>query len=308
MKRSNTAASGAWHRPTDSEHSSRTGEKAISYTVTGSLVVPVLIVFVCPVFAMVFMRVILEHDGDVGRVADEIQKEGFFAMIKSSVWPYILGSRVAWGFILPFAAFQLLLMRIVPGKLTEGPVTPAGNIPVYKANGLLSFFVTLAAFVLAAFVLKLFNPADVYDHFREIIGTLNLFSLTFCLLLCLKGQFVPSSTDSGASGNIIFDYYWGTELYPRILGWDVKMFTNCRFGLMSWAVLLLCYATKQYQLGELSSSMTVAVGLQLIYIAKFFHWEMGYMKSLDIMHDRGGFMLVSSKTYLDLMLVECVVK
>ena len=310
MKRSNTAASGAWHRPTDGEGPTRraSSSKAVSYTVTGSLVVPVLIVFVCPVFAMAFMRVILVHDGDIGRVADELQKQGLFAMIKSSVWPYVLGSRAAWGFILPFAAFQLLLMRIVPGKMTEGPVTPAGNTPVYKANGLLSFFVTLIAFCVSAFVLKLFNPADVYDHFTEIIGTLNLSSLMFCLILCLKGTFVPSSTDSGASGNVIFDYYWGTELYPRILGWDVKMFTNCRFGLMSWAVLLLCYATKQHQEGELSSSMVVSVGLQLIYIAKFFHWEMGYMKSLDIMHDRAGFMLVSSTTYLNAVWVGCVAR
>jgi 7-dehydrocholesterol reductase len=35
--------------------------------------------------------------------------------------------------------------------------------------------------------------------------------------------------------------------------------------------------------------MAVAVGLQLVYIAKFFWWETGYLRSLDIMHDRAGF-------------------
>ena len=44
---------------------------------------------------------------------------------------------------------------------------------------------------------------------------------------------------------------------------------------------------------KIDDSMVVSVGLQLVYIAKFFHWEMGYMKSLDIMHDRAGFMLVN---------------
>lgn len=29
----------------------------------------------------------------------------------------------------------------------------------------------------------------------------------------------------------------GTELYPRIFGWDVKVFTNCRFGMMFWALV-----------------------------------------------------------------------
>ena len=69
--------------------------------------------------------------------------------------------------------------------------------------------------------------------------------------------------------------------------------SNVRFGMMGWPLLLLCYAAKQHQLFGLSDSMLVSVGLQLIYITKFFHWEMGYMKSLDIMHDRAGFYLVS---------------
>ena len=42
-----------------------------------------------------------------------------------------------------------------------------------------------------------------------------------------------------------------------------------------------------------SDSMVVSVGLQLIHISKFFIWEMGYMHSLDIMHDRAGWMIVS---------------
>ena len=306
MKRNGTnfAASGAWHHPNGSCEQIANGgrareaglaadKKQIAYTATGSVIVPMFLVLVCPAFAMVFVRVLVEYGGELGRFLQDTRQVGALQMLKTSAWPYILGSRKAWEFILPFAGFQLLLMRLVPGKITQGPVTPAGNIPVYKANGLLSFFITLAVFCLGGYVLKIFNPAEVYDHYQEIIGALNLSSLIFCLFLSLKGRFVPSTTDSGASGNLIFDYFWGTELYPRVFGWDIKMFTNCRFGLMSWALVLLCYATKQYQSGTLSDSMVVSVGLQLVYIAKFFHWEMGYMKSLDIMHDRAGFMLVN---------------
>ncbi len=82
-------------------------------------------------------------------------------------------------------------------------------------------------------------------------------------------------------------------LHAIFIGWDVKHFTNCRFAMMGWPLLLLCYAVKQHQLNGLSDSMVVSVGLQLIYISKFFIWEMGYMRSLDIMHDRAGWMIVS---------------
>lgn len=38
----------------------------------------------------------------------------------------------------------------------------------------------------------------------------------------------------------------GMELYPRIgKSFDIKVFTNCRFGMMSWAVLAVTYCIKQ---------------------------------------------------------------
>ena len=38
----------------------------------------------------------------------------------------------------------------------------------------------------------------------------------------------------------------GMELYPRIGRYfDIKTFTNCRFGMMSWPLLALTYAIKQ---------------------------------------------------------------
>ena len=55
----------------------------------------------------------------------------------------------------------------------------------------------------------------VYDHFDEFLGTLTVYSHILCFLLHLKGLVWSSSTDCGTSGNLIFDYYWGTELFPR---------------------------------------------------------------------------------------------
>ena len=101
--------------------------------------------------------------------------------------------------------------------------------------------------------------------------------------------FLHLVSDHGLSGNPVFDYYWGTELYPRIFGWDVKVFTNCRCGMMFWALSIISYASKQHEIyGYISSSMLVSVSLQLIYITKFYWWETGYLRTIDIMHDRAG--------------------
>ncbi|XP_039115811.1 7-dehydrocholesterol reductase-like [Dioscorea cayenensis subsp. rotundata] len=76
----------------------------------------------------------------------------------------------------------------------------------------------------------IFNPAIVYDHLGEIYSALVTGSLVFCVFLYIKGHLAPSSSDSGSSGNVIIDFYWGMELYPRIgKHFDIKVFTNCRF-------------------------------------------------------------------------------
>ncbi len=251
--------------------------------------VPLLLIIVCPPTAIVLWDTHTHLGGSLTELAHRISELGFFGYLAETWGPVAFGSPTAWTIIASFAAFELLLMRILPGARFEGPITPMGNVPVYKANGVGAFAFTISAFCLASFGLGWFRASILYDHLGEILGALNVFSLVFCLLLYLKGRFRPSSSDASYTGNFIFDYYWGTELYPRIAGWDVKMFTNCRFGMMGWPLLLLSYAAKQAELYGLSDSMMVAVALQLVYVAKFFWWETGYLRSLDIMHDRAGF-------------------
>jgi 7-dehydrocholesterol reductase len=254
-------------------------------------VLPALLIVVCPPAVMLLWYTHAALGGSIAELARVFARDGFFETLSAAWGPNFFGSATAWTIIGIFAGTELALMRLLPGKPFQGPVTPEGNVPVYKANGVLAFATTLTLFAVGAFALRLFPASILYDHLGEILGAMNLFSLVFCVLLYVKGRFAPSTSDHGLSGNFVFDYYWGTELYPRVLGWDVKMFTNCRFGMMGWPLLLLSYAAKQEELYGLSDSMVVAVALQLVYVAKFFWWETGYLRSLDIMHDRAGFYL-----------------
>lgn len=251
--------------------------------------VPLFMLIVCPPTVFVFWYINTLMGGSFEAFGAWMMQDGFFHVLKTIWAPVLFGSWMAWKILAYFAAFQLLLMKIVPGKPFLGPITPKGNIPIYKANGVACFFITTIGFIVTSFGLHLFSPTIIYDHLGELLGALNTFSLLFCLFLYFKGKYSPSSTDSGTSGHLFFDYYWGTELYPRILGWDLKMFTNCRFGMMAWGLILLSYAAKQHELYGLSDSMIVAVALQFIYLTKFYFWETGYLRSLDIMHDRAGF-------------------
>lgn len=251
---------------------------------------PLLLLTVCPPLVMVVWYTNVALDGSIQNLYSLFSQEGIFTTIYKIWSPLFFGTADAWKILAAFAGFELLLMKILPGRKFEGLVTPKGNVPVYKANGVSAFICTLGLFYAGSSHFKLFSPTIIYDHFGGLLGALNFFSLLFCFFLYFKGRYKPSSTDSGTTGDAVFDYFWGMELYPRIFGWDVKMFTNCRFGMMGWGLIILSFAAKQQQLyGVLSDSMIVAITLQLLYIAKFFWWETNYLRSLDIMYDRAGF-------------------
>ncbi|MDE3045488.1 MAG: 7-dehydrocholesterol reductase [Verrucomicrobiota bacterium] len=251
--------------------------------------VPLFLLTFCPPTVFIFWYINTSLGGSFTAFWDLVQTNGLFPTLINIWKPVFFGSPTAWKILACYSIFQLLLMRFVPGKPFLGPVTPKGNIPIYKANGFSCYLISLVTFCLGSYAFHWFSPTIIYDNMGPMLGALNLFSLFFCFFLYLKGRFKPSTTDHGISGNPFFDYYWGTELYPRLFGWDIKQFTNCRFGMMGWSLILFSYAAKQQQLYGLSDSMIVAVALQFIYISKFFLWETGYLRSLDIMHDRAGF-------------------
>ena len=254
-------------------------------------VAPLFLMATCPNAVMLLWYTAVRCDGSFEELWSMFSAEGIVGGLVE-VWRGIdIVSPLAVGVILGYMAWALLLMVLLPGPRVEGPVTPRGNVPVYTDNGFLCYVVTIVAFVALTFGLKQYgmSPTIVYDHFGEFLGTLTVFSHVLCIALHLKGLFYPSSSDSGTTGNLIFDYYWGTELYPRVFGIDVKVFTNCRFGMTVWPLLVLIFALKSYETSGFVDSMWVSVALQMIYFTKFFWWESGYMRTIDIMLDRAGF-------------------
>jgi 7-dehydrocholesterol reductase len=250
---------------------------------------PLLLLTLCPPFAIVLWHTHVHLDGSLLRLWELIAAQGPLAALGGILRPVWWGSATAWQILGIFAASQLLLMRLLPGRRVYGTITPEGHVPEYRANGVPAFLISVALFLGCSYGLGWFSAGVVYDHFGALLGASNVFSLCFCLLLYFKGRFRPSSRDHGHTGNPIFDYYWGTELFPRIGGWDVKQFTNCRFGMMGWPLILLSFAAKQHELHGLTDAMIVSVAIQLVYIFKFFVWEPGYLRSMDIQHDRAGF-------------------
>ena len=250
---------------------------------------PLFLMAVTPVFSIVFYYVVAHMEGDFLAFVQLCKDNG--PMVFYDIWPDAFDGET-WKMIGAYMALELFLQRFFPAKDFHATITPNGNVPVYKANGMQSYLVTLALLMGGAYY-EVITPSKVYDKFGNILASMNIFAWVLCFVLLVKGHVAPSTTDSGSTGSWVFDFYWGMDLYPNILGWDVKMFTNCRAGMMFWAVGIISFAYKNQEFngGTLQLGMLVNVAIQIIYLTKFYYWEMGYMCSMDIQHDRAGYYL-----------------
>src|SRR4051794_34027349 len=81
--------------------------------------VPTALLLFTPPFAGLVWYTNAHLDGSIARLADWIWSEGIVSVV-IKVWrPIIFGSPSAWGMIAAFAVVELVLMRLLPAKLSE---------------------------------------------------------------------------------------------------------------------------------------------------------------------------------------------
>lgn len=231
----------------------------------------------------------------------------------ASVMPTVDGAKL----VLSFMTVALILEKLLPGKVEYGPETATGHLPKYIDNGVAHCFVYSLLFflgsnlgpcgdvneqLLPSVVGDLFDKIGVcnvyqpysfgvlYDLFPSSLAFLNIFGILICIFLMFKGLHYPSTQDNGSSGSWVKDYLWGTELYPRVFGLDLKRFINSRFSMTYWQLAGFSFCYSSYILhGNLDWGLFFSALSQYLYLVKFFVWEMGYMRSIDIIVDRAGY-------------------
>jgi len=238
------------------------------------------LLFICPFVVICIWNIITQHRGDIFAL---FAKDGL--TIPEWTDPAITGYLVAFG------VFQMILQMTVPGPKIDGPLTPAGHTPKYIDNGLSCYIITMVAYF-AGIYLQLWNGGVLIEYAGPVIMRLNIFALILCFGIQYKGYYNPTTKDTRYREDFFSDYFWGCDLYPQAFGIDLKVWTNCRMGMTMWPLIVVStmfYQQEQY--GKVSGNLAVNVILQMIYITKFFWWEGGYYKTIDIMQDCAGFYL-----------------
>ena len=269
---------------------------------------PLFLVVVCPIFFTVVAFISTSPDlaaptaTAFAAFAHE-QPRGWVGAIMHC-WQYCgVGTPAAWGFLFVFN-FTSLMLFWWPGKTEYGPITADGHTPEYMDNGVAHCVLFTGMFFGASTQVGdyfgytgWYSITIFWDNYAGTIGALNTFGLLFCVLLYVKGLHFPTKNckgtigDCGTSGKgILMDYYWGMELYPRFFNVDVKKFVNDRFSMTYWMLsgVSFCFASKEKH-GTWDYGQVFCALSQFLYLCKFFWWEMGYMRSIDIIADRAGF-------------------
>eukprot|EP01121_Diplochlamys_sp_Union-15-3_P017616 TRINITY_DN6239_c0_g1_i1.p1 TRINITY_DN6239_c0_g1~~TRINITY_DN6239_c0_g1_i1.p1 ORF type:complete len:463 (-),score=42.21 TRINITY_DN6239_c0_g1_i1:22-1410(-) len=188
--------------------------------------------------------------------------------------------------------FQVILDRTVPGKTGYGQETPGGNILPYRVNGLNVWIVSHVVYLLCVWM-GLFKGSIIYDHFPELALVASTWGYILATFAYIKACFFPTHPeDCKWSGSLIYDYFMGVEMNPRIGGFDFKLFHNGRPGIVAWTLINISYAFKQYELyGYITNSIIIVNILHATYVLDFFYNEDWYLRTIDIAHDHFGWYL-----------------
>jgi delta14-sterol reductase/lamin-B receptor len=202
--------------------------------------------------------------------------------------------------------FQVLLERFLPCELVQGsPVKgDAKNRLTYRINGHLAFWVTLllvhAAWPVwdanaALYQFTTAPLATLYKYYTELAFVTILLSAmasTGLYLDSFRGQH-KILADGGDSGNVLYDFFIGRELNPRIGTFDWKEFCELRPGLIGWVLLNIACAKQQYSvLGYVTGSMILVNVFHGIYVWDALYQERAILTTMDITTDGFGFMLL----------------
>jgi delta24(24(1))-sterol reductase len=102
----------------------------------------------------------------------------------------------------------------------------------------------------------------------------------------------PEVSSTERSGYIIYDFFMGTVLYPRLGEVDIKMVAECRWSWLTLMLLTISCAVKQYEtLGYITKEMTLMIIAHWLYSNATVKGEHLIPCTWDMFHEKFGWML-----------------
>lgn len=225
-------------------------------------------------------------------------------------------STEATSWVSAYYFLSLALQLLLPGEHVEGLQLSSGGRLMYKFNSFTSALVILAGLGAGT---VLYGSSwivwtYIWDNLLQITTANMLICTTTAIFVYLRSFSVPHPGQSnpenrelakgGHTGNMLYDFFIGRELNPRLTfpSWmpfgiggqvlDIKIFNEMRPGLLGWIILDLAYMAHQhYANGFISDSMVLITAFQSLYVMDALYMEPAITTTMDVTTDGFGYML-----------------
>ncbi|CAI6097833.1 unnamed protein product [Clonostachys chloroleuca] len=214
-----------------------------------------------------------------------------------------------WQSLFAYTGYLLvnaILYRILPAAQVKGTVLPSGGRLDYRLNTLnshIAIAVALAAGTIAQgadFVVWTF----INENYIQLITASLIYAYSLATFVYIRSFSVkPGNKENrelapgGQSGNLLYDWFIGRELNPRItlpfIGEiDLKQWLELRPGLLGWIVMDCAWCAAQYRnFGYVSDSIILVTVFQIFYVFDSWWNEPAILTTIDIIGDGFGMML-----------------
>jgi Delta14-sterol reductase len=221
----------------------------------------------------------------------------------------------AIGWTLAYHGLLLAMQLLLPGTEVQGTVLRTGGRHTYKFNSFETSLMLLGGLSMGTFLYgaNFVVWTYIWDNFTQIYIANFLLATATSIFVYLRSFSIPHPGQpnphhrelaaGGHSGNILYDFFIGRELNPRIvlpnslplIGGqvvDIKAFNEMRPGLIGWIILNLAFIAHQYRMhGSISDSILFITAFQALYCLDALYMEPAILTTIDITTDGFGYML-----------------
>ncbi|KAH6972878.1 ergosterol biosynthesis ERG4/ERG24 [Ilyonectria sp. MPI-CAGE-AT-0026] len=232
--------------------------------------------------------------------------------LKSEIpWPedglWGFASWKATGWLSAYYLLSLILYRVLPAHEVYGTKLRESGRPLkYRFN---AFYATAVQFAGCAVGTYLYGAefavwTFITENYLQLLMANIILAYAISIYVYIGSFSVKQGNPElrelargGHTGNLIYDFFIGRELNPRItiplIGEiDIKAWLEMRPGLTGWALLDCAFIAKQYRTYGYVSDSIIIVGLvQSYYVLEGQYAEAGLLGMMDITTDGMGFML-----------------
>ncbi|KAF2139581.1 uncharacterized protein K452DRAFT_274982 [Aplosporella prunicola CBS 121167] len=210
------------------------------------------------------------------------------------------------GWTLAYYLFSLVLNAVLPAQEIHGVQLRSGGKLKYRFNAFSSAMVTMAIAAVGTLIYGAEFPlwSFIWTNYIPILTTNILISYILATFVYVRSFSVKRGNSEnrelavgGHSGNMLYDWFIGRELNPRItlplLGEiDIKSWMELRPGMLAWILFDLAFIARQYaNFGKITVSILIVTFAQAFYVFDALYMEPAILTTMDITTDGFGIML-----------------